>query len=674
MAGAWAATTAFLEMRVARLRLTAPTSRIPTYFALQLVSKIIAENGGTVVSASEDNETSVDTYAVMESNGDLELLVINKTKPTTAPPNNLPDQTLTEQFNITGYNASNTATLWQYGVAQDDAQDLSSTNDATSLMNSSISLGISGGSFSFALPDYSMSVFIFTPAGTAPLTVSQAAAANPSPVTGTTTTLSALGSENGSGSGLNYTWTATSVPLGVTAPTYSVNGSNAAASTLATFFGAGAYTFQVTISDASNNTVTSSVNVTVNLTLTSIALTPSNATINEDASQSFTASAKDQFGVALTNQPTFTWTVISGIGSVNASGRYSSPAASGLATVQAASGGVMGTASVTINNAAPTVAQGAQANPNPVTGTSTALTVLGADDGGESNLTYTWGAVANVSYSGTTNGTNAAKNITANFATPGNYNLTVTITDSGGLSVTSSVEVAVPAAPAVSAFVVNDGNVQRAMVSSLTVTFNQPVVLAAGAITLNLLSQTGGASTPITNFNLNSPDGGTTWVLTFTDPSYVGGSLPDGAYEVSVSALGVTGQGLNMAADQNFTFYRLYGDFEGTGAVTGDDFSQLVSLLGKATPESLWYLDYDADGVISGTDFSEFVARLGHSMSVPSQPSIVLLAAAPPVTTSAPPASTTTSTLKKSSVFSDTPIVATVTKPVSKPKPRHGHR
>jgi hypothetical protein len=656
----------------------------PDYFAIQLASKII-QNGGTVVSASEDNETSVDTYAVMESNGDLELLVINKTKPTTAPPNNLPDQTLTEQFNITGYNANDTATLWQYGPAQDDAQD-NATNDATSLMNSSISLGISGGTFSFALPDYSMSVFILTPSGTAPLTVTQAAAANPSPVTGTTTTLSALGSENGSGAGLNYTWTATSVPLGVAAPTYSLNGTNAAASTLATFFGAGAYTFQVTISDASSNSVTSSVNVTVNLTLTSIALSPSNATINENASQSFTASGKDQFGVALTNQPTFTWSVISGIGSVNASGRYSSPAASGVATVQAASGAVTGTASVTINNATPTVAQAAQANPNPVTGTSTALTVLGADDGGESNLTYTWGAVANVSYTGATNGTNAAKNITANFAQPGDYNLTVTITDSGGLSVTSSVEVIVPTVPAVSAFVVNDGNAQRSMVDSLTVTFNEPVLLAAGAITLNLLSQTGGPSTPITNFDLNSPDGGTTWLMTFTDPSYIGGSLPDGAYEVSVSAAGVTGQGLNMSADQNFTFYRIYGDFQGTGAVTGADFTQLVGLIGKPTNSSDWYVDFDGDGVISGSDFTAFVTRLGHSMSVPNLPSVVLLAAAPPVTTAAPPVTTaappvttaaatvtTTSTPKKPSVFSDTPIVVSAPKPASKPKPRHGH-
>src|SRR5262249_36582275 len=66
-------------------------------------------------------------------------------------------------------------------------------------------------------------------------------------------------------------------------------------------------------------------------------------------------------------------------------------------------------------NVPPTVAQTASANPNPVTGTTTALSVLGADDTGESGLNYTWAAT--VFPSGATpafsaNGTNAAKNVT----------------------------------------------------------------------------------------------------------------------------------------------------------------------------------------------------------------------------------------------------------------------
>ena len=45
---------------------------------------------------------------------------------------------------------------------------------------------------------------------------------------------------------------------------------------------------------------------------------------------------------------------------------------------------------VTVTNAAPTVATAAAAAPGSVTGTSTTLRVIGADDGGAANLTYTW--------------------------------------------------------------------------------------------------------------------------------------------------------------------------------------------------------------------------------------------------------------------------------------------
>ncbi len=99
----------------------------------------------------------------------------------------------------------------------------------------------------------------------------------------------------------------------------------------------------------------------------------------------------------------------------------------------------------------PTVATAAAANPNPVVaGKSTALGVLGADTNGESNLTYTWSAIgpAAVTYSGNTNGTNAAKSIAANFIQSGSYTFTATITDSGGLSTTSMVTVVVQQTPA----------------------------------------------------------------------------------------------------------------------------------------------------------------------------------------------------------------------------------
>ena len=87
----------------------------------------------------------------------------------------------------------------------------------------------------------------------------------------------------------------------------------------------------------------------------------------------------------------------------------------------------------------------ASASPNPVTGTSTDLSVLGADDAGESNLTYTWSTTGTPPAAVTflPNGSNAAQNTTATFSQAGSYDFLVTITDAGGLSTTSSLTVTV---------------------------------------------------------------------------------------------------------------------------------------------------------------------------------------------------------------------------------------
>ena len=106
-----------------------------------------------------------------------------------------------------------------------------------------------------------------------------------------------------------------------------------------------------------------------------------------------------------------------------------------------------------IETATPTVAMPASAAPNPaITGTSTALTVLGADaDVAEGSLIYTWTVLAIPSGAATptfsVNGTNAAKNSVATLSAPGSYTFQVTISNPIGLSVTSSVVVAVHDAP-----------------------------------------------------------------------------------------------------------------------------------------------------------------------------------------------------------------------------------
>jgi len=115
-----------------------------------------------------------------------------------------------------------------------------------------------------------------------------------------------------------------------------------------------------------------------------------------------------------------------------------------------ASGNTLNTSTfncVLVNNSNPTVVTPAGASPNPATGTTTSLSVLGADDGGEPNLTYTWAATTLPPGASaptfSANGTNAAKSSTATFSKAGDYGFTVTITDTGGLSANSSTSVTV---------------------------------------------------------------------------------------------------------------------------------------------------------------------------------------------------------------------------------------
>jgi hypothetical protein len=180
-----------------------------------------------------------------------------------------------------------------------------------------------------------------------PPTVVAPASANLNPVTGTATSLSVLGGDATGESSLTYTWTVTSQPVGVTPPRFSSNLTNAAKNTTATFKAAGAYTFQVTITDPAGLTATSSVAVTVQQTLTGLAVSPGTANLAAGATQQFSAAESDQFGNPMGAPVTCTWS-LTGIGTVSSTGLYTAPASSGTATLNATAGGLSGAASVTI--------------------------------------------------------------------------------------------------------------------------------------------------------------------------------------------------------------------------------------------------------------------------------------------------------------------------------------
>jgi len=164
--------------------------------------------------------------------------------------------------------------------------------------------------------------------------------ATPNPVTGTTAALSVpalVGFGNGS---LTYTWSTDGTPP---APvTFSVNGTSTSNSATATFTKSGAYTFRIVVTDSAGLSTTNTLAVTVNQTLTTITVTAIGDAIVKSTWQQCTATAYDQFGFAMTMQPTFTWSVVSGGGSISSAGLYAAPSSAATPVVKAAFGSISG--------------------------------------------------------------------------------------------------------------------------------------------------------------------------------------------------------------------------------------------------------------------------------------------------------------------------------------------
>ena len=121
--------------------------------------------------------------------------------------------------------------------------------------------------------------------------------------------------------------------------------------------------------------------------LTTIAVSPAKASVDCYTTPQFTAVGLDQVGNRLLKQPTFTWKASSG--TITSTGLFTPSTRAGSVTITASSGSKRGTTTVTVFDAPPTVATPAAATVNS-NGKTAAFSVLGADDGGEAKLRYTW--------------------------------------------------------------------------------------------------------------------------------------------------------------------------------------------------------------------------------------------------------------------------------------------
>src|SRR5439155_11516130 len=165
----------------------------------------------------------------------------------------------------------------------------------------------------------------------------------------------------------------------------------------------------------------------------------------------------------------------------------------------------------------------------------------------------------------------------------------------------------------VESVVLNDGSAQRSMIDSITVTFDGAAILDPGAIELR---QQDGS---LVDFQLtvSAVGGQTVAVLSFVGTEFVGGSLADGSYSLTVRAdlvhdrwgreLDGDGNG-SAGGDRVDGFFRLFGDSDGDGRVDQSDRDLFRSTFKMSAGQAgyLWYLDFDGDGNVDGRDNGQF--------------------------------------------------------------------
>lgn len=166
----------------------------------------------------------------------------------------------------------------------------------------------------------------------------------------------------------------------------------------------------------------------------------------------------------------------------------------------------------------------------------------------------------------------------------------------------------------VQSIVVNAGDPQRSMVTSVTVPFSG-LVSFAGPVA-NAFRLTGSGGDVALAVDLSGSTALQTVVrLTFSGPLTEGPggprSLRDGNYTLTVLSSQING-GL-PGGDYNFTLSRLFGDVNGDKAVNGLDLVAFRNAFGTVidTQNYVPYLDANGDGAINGLDLAAFRARFG---------------------------------------------------------------
>lgn len=178
------------------------------------------------------------------------------------------------------------------------------------------------------------------------------------------------------------------------------------------------------------------------------------------------------------------------------------------------------------------------------------------------------------------------------------------------------------ALPALTGFVLNDGGVQRSMVTSITVSFNRPVTFTAGAFTVK------GINGAVNFLMVPIGNDSETFRISFAVQGNVGGSISDGHFRLLLDGSRFTdslGRPLAATTTQR-SFHRLFGDLDGDTDVDTLDLAKFHPALGSHSgdPGYQWFMDYDSDGDVDQLDWGQVRSRLGKKLGpgwlVPIEP------------------------------------------------------
>ncbi len=183
--------------------------------------------------------------------------------------------------------------------------------------------------------------------------------------------------------------------------------------------------------------------------------------------------------------------------------------------------------------------------------------------------------------------------------------------------------------PTVQSVRINDNSAQRSNIRSLQITFDSIVTAPAQSFVLERFMA--GSFLPISSSDLTinqfdiSLSNQTRALITFSGPTIVGGSLPDGEYRLRILADQIHANGLKLDGDQdglaggdfvfgsqdNDRFFRLFGDTNGDRSVNIFDLNEFRLAYGTGRSD----LDYDLNGIINIFDLNEFRRRYGSRLS-----------------------------------------------------------